>query len=74
MTVYGSEEAAFRRVDTLKQSGIWPGVRRVFGGWELTCDPDVRADRAADGLLGPGAHPQGVIRYPPTKRQPRGAL
>lgn len=37
--IYGSEEQAFRRVETLKQRGVWPGVRRVFGGWELTYDP-----------------------------------
>ena len=41
MTVYSSEEAAFRRVDTLKRSGIWPGVRRVPGGWALTYDPEI---------------------------------
>jgi hypothetical protein len=37
--IYGSEEQAFRRVEGLKQRGVWPGVRRVFGGWELTYDP-----------------------------------
>ena len=38
--VYASEDAAQRRVERLNQAGIWPGMRRVEGGWVLTVDPD----------------------------------
>jgi hypothetical protein len=37
---YQSEEAAFERVDSLRQYGIWPGVVRYRdGSFGLTYDP-----------------------------------
>ena len=37
---YSTEEAAFERVDALKQYGIWPGVVRYRNGkFGLTYDP-----------------------------------
>jgi hypothetical protein len=46
--IYPTEEAAFRRVETLKKQGRCPGVRRVEGGWELTSDPDMAGEPAPD--------------------------
>jgi hypothetical protein len=40
MTVYDDEEKAFRRVETMKKSGMWPGVRRAGTGCVVTFDPD----------------------------------
>ncbi len=39
MTGYATEEAAFARVNVLKQHGIWPGVFFRHGRWHLTYDP-----------------------------------
>jgi hypothetical protein len=40
--VYADEAAAFRRVDTLKAVGIWPGViTRADGTCVLTYDPEM---------------------------------
>jgi hypothetical protein len=37
---YATEELALRRVEALKHSGIWPGVRRhADGSASLTFDP-----------------------------------
>jgi hypothetical protein len=41
-TKYVTEEEALRRVETLKASGIWPGVIRCSDGtFTLTYDPEV---------------------------------
>lgn len=38
---YATEERAFARVETLKHSGIWPGViRHGDGTFDLTYDPE----------------------------------
>ena len=47
--IYATEEQAFRRVETLKARGVWPGVRyRADGTFEVTYDPDVLGEVAAD--------------------------
>jgi hypothetical protein len=39
--LYGTEAAAFRRVDALRKMGIWPGVVTLpTGQHRLTFDPD----------------------------------
>ena len=39
--IYDDEDKAFRRVETLKKSGMWPGVRRAgTGRVTVTFDPD----------------------------------
>lgn len=40
MTTYASYDAAAKRVTTLTQQGIWPGIVAAPGGWALTFDPD----------------------------------
>lgn len=38
---YPTAELAFRRVDAIKiKLGVWPGVRRTEGGYELAYDPE----------------------------------
>jgi len=39
---YPTDEAAFKRVETLRRTGIWPGVIKIGSGkwWRLTWDPD----------------------------------
>jgi hypothetical protein len=39
--IYPTYEAAERRVETLKQQGIWPGIAGPLpdGGYRLTYDP-----------------------------------
>jgi hypothetical protein len=46
---YSSYEAALRRVEVLKASGIWPGIVGPLenGGWRLTFNPDLHEDRGA---------------------------
>lgn len=40
MTIYITFDAAQRRVETLKQSGIWPGIRcHADGTYTLTYNP-----------------------------------
>jgi hypothetical protein len=40
--VYASEEAALKRAEVLKQSGIWPGaIHQADDRWILTTDPEV---------------------------------
>jgi hypothetical protein len=40
--VYPSEEAALKRAEVLKQSGIWPGaVHQADDRWVLFFDPEV---------------------------------
>ena len=48
--VYRTEEAAARRVRSLRNAGHWPGIVRCAGGWRLTHDPDYaeRPHRATD--------------------------
>lgn len=46
--VYATEDAAQRRVNALLAAGMWPGMRRVPGGWVLTVDPD---DTTRPGIL-----------------------
>jgi hypothetical protein len=43
---YPTFEAAERRVATLRQSGVWPGILGPYpdGGYRLTYDPDTRDD------------------------------
>lgn len=38
--VYAAEDAALARVEVLKRSGHWPGVRRTGQGWVLLFDPE----------------------------------
>jgi uncharacterized protein YbdZ (MbtH family) len=38
--LYPTLDAAARRVQVLSGQGIWPGIRTMPGGWQLTCDPD----------------------------------
>lgn len=41
--VYATEDEAFHRVNQLRQRGMWPGVRRMPGGfYQLTHDPAIR--------------------------------
>jgi hypothetical protein len=64
--IYPTEEAAFRRAETVRLQGKWwPGViRHRDGTFELTYDPLDDAAMAVDGLLGNGAGNRlGVIRY-----------
>ena len=47
--IYPAQELAFRRVETLKiRFGLWPGVRRCEGGWELSYDPERDTDTSGD--------------------------
>jgi hypothetical protein len=47
--IYGDDEdKAFRRVETLKKSGMWPGVRRAGTGCVVTFDPDELGEPAPD--------------------------
>jgi hypothetical protein len=40
MRIYYSEEAAFARVERLREVGVWPGVVRLpHNRWRLTYDP-----------------------------------
>jgi hypothetical protein len=49
--IYATEEQAFRRVETLKQRGVWPGVRtRHDGTSEVTYDPDVLGETPNSSL------------------------
>jgi hypothetical protein len=48
--VYGTDDAAFRRVDTIRRTyGAWPGVRtRHDGTFGLTYDPGTLLDGSDD--------------------------
>lgn len=48
--IYGTEEAAFRRVDTIRRTfGAWPGVRtRSDRAYDLTYDPGTLLDAGDD--------------------------
>jgi len=49
MAIYVTEEAALRRIERLKEFGVWPGGPiRCEGGWRLTYDPPVVAPK--DGI------------------------
>ena len=41
-TTYATAEAAFKRVEALRRTGIWPGVIKIGSGkwWRITHDPD----------------------------------
>lgn len=42
---YPSEAQAFRRVDKLKEHGMWPGIRvHDDGSADLLYDPDIEAE------------------------------
>ncbi len=51
--VYASEENALRRVLALITHGIWPGIRKCDGGWELTYDPVIAEDELRWTRTGP---------------------
>jgi hypothetical protein len=70
--IYGSEEQAFRRVETLKQRGVWPGVRyRADGAFEVTYDPDVLGEPTPDLPSAPQSELGWERNQQHTQREPR---
>jgi hypothetical protein len=41
--VYSTLDLALRRIEALKERGIWPAYFPVQFGWSLSYDPDVPA-------------------------------
>jgi hypothetical protein len=49
MKIYVNEEDALKRIEKLKEHGVWPGGPiRCPGGWRLTYDPDVTTKGQTD--------------------------
>lgn len=49
MRVYGSEPEAYKRADEVKKAhGVWPAVRPVPGGYQLSFDPEDNPDLPAE--------------------------
>jgi hypothetical protein len=49
MRVFESEPEAYRRADEVKKkNGIWPAVKPVAGGFQLSFDPEDNPDLPAE--------------------------
>jgi hypothetical protein len=69
--IYDDEDKALRRVETLKKSGMWPGVRRAGTGRVVTFDPDDLGEIPPDLPSAPQSELGQERNQQHTQREPR---